>query len=455
MKPILPLFVAIMLLLQYNSTAQCTGFDVQINKSTDTACHGQPIYMSGVATNSNATINWVVPPNNTAINNSVTIGAQNISQAARGYYYVTAILGQCVARDTIFLEIGMAPSQPTLSFNTPICEGDTLVATITPQTNYPWLTYGLHDGITGQQISPTQVTKIANASLSTNVPDPLLGVVADSVGCYTYDVYYFVGGEINETPAKPNATSNSPVCGSGNLDLFGGGQPWMYNYEWIGPSGTYNTQNISIPFAQHPKGKFEYRLRYNNNGCYSEYDTVSVEVSNPTTPKVQMVANPGFNVGPYTPITFTANVLDTGATVNYQWYKNLVAVPGGTNKTLTLSTSTDLQTGDVMTVRINTEPACATIKQVDSPPQTININLSVNNLSDNDINLYPNPVHDMLVITGLEKGAEVSVSTITGKQVAVDVTRDGTKIIINTSGLAEGNYILRSGNSAVRFIKAK
>lgn len=378
--------------------------------------------MAAFASNSNATIEWLIPGN--YVLNGQSIYSNSISTTDMGVYIATASYGSCVAK-------------------------------IVPQVSHNWLTYGLHDSW-GQQLSPTQVTKIVNANLQ-NLSSPLLGVVADSVGCLSYYARYFGTGDIIEVPNKPQLTSNSPVCNGGDVKISSGEQPWsLWGFDWTGPGGNkYLNSDLIFSSSQHPKGTSQYILRLTNNGCFSEPDTINVAVGIPTSPKVAITANPGFNTGPYVPVTYTANVLDTGATVSYQWYKSLGAIPGATNKTLKLTTQTDIQAGEILTVRINTDPVCATTNTADSPPQTIGINLGIDDVNNNEIRLYPNPVHDVLTVSGLEKGATITITTITGKQVEADIVYGEDKAIIHTEQLADGNYLLRSGDHIVRFVKAQ
>lgn len=439
---------ATLLLFSSNIKAQCTGFDVQIQVSTDTACAGDPLQFNAFCTNTNATIDWQIY-DNSYINNTYSIYTSSLAQSYSGRYIAYANYGSCYASDTVYVNVGAYPPSPNINSNSPVCEGQTLTITMVPQVNHSWLQYAYFDQ-NNNKIGSTSTINIPNVTAVGGTG--YLCYIYDTVGCGSGTYFY---AHVFPTPAKPNAASNSPVCNAGNLQLS---TPYIdpsYNYVWTGPGGAkYYTKDVTINGPVAP-GKHKYIVKADFNGCESEADTIDVEVGLPTTPKVAISANPGFNVGPYVPVTYTANTLDTGTTTTYQWYKNLVAIPGATNKTVTLINETDIKAGEALTVRINSNPICAVTNTADSPPQTIVINLGVDDINDNEIALYPNPVHDVLFVTGLERNAPVSITTISGKEIAVPVTTDGDRIRIETAQLPAGTYLLRSNGRAASFVKEK
>lgn len=451
LKPLITVF-AVFLTTLTDVNAQCSGFGVQILRSTDTVCIGDPFTFQAAMTNSSSTINWILP-DNSVINNSYSIGASSATLSMQGWYTCIAQYGSCSDTDKYYLRIGAHPQQPYLTNNGPICEGDTLIITINTITSYSWLHYSLADmnGV----LSSTAVTKFPNATLANNAKT-YYGTVYDSVGCPSfYNSTYINQGVLLNKPAKPKATSNSPVCNGGDILLLGPvvNNPY-YSYLWTeqGNSNTYSSIYVNITNPVTP-GTYQYYLQIKYFNCLSEADTVYVDVGQPTTPKVSITASPSTTVGPYTPITLTAKCTDTGSIVQYQWYKNLLPIPGATNKTLHVTAMTDVINNDAITVQITTKPLCAIDTTASSSAATININLDVNNVQADHFSLYPNPVKDVLTITGIDPNEGISITSVTGRRYNLPVSQDNKKVQISTQQLPAGVYLLRCGEQMTNFVK--
>ena len=72
---------------------------------------------------------------------------------------------------------------------------------------------------------------------------------------------------------------------------------------------------------------------------------------------------------------------------------------------------------------------------------------STENISANQILIYPNPTQDVLLINGIE-AQDLRVFDL---QCRLLKTENGTQV--NVSDLAEGTYLLQVGTQVVRFIK--
>ena len=72
---------------------------------------------------------------------------------------------------------------------------------------------------------------------------------------------------------------------------------------------------------------------------------------------------------------------------------------------------------------------------------------STENISANQILIYPNPTQDVLLINGIE-AQDLRVFDLQGRLLK---TENGTQL--NVSDLAEGTYLLQVGTQVVRFIK--
>ncbi|MDR1682026.1 MAG: T9SS type A sorting domain-containing protein, partial [Candidatus Symbiothrix sp.] len=73
----------------------------------------------------------------------------------------------------------------------------------------------------------------------------------------------------------------------------------------------------------------------------------------------------------------------------------------------------------------------------------------IKNIDAARIALYPNPASGKLVVSGLAKPAQATVSDLTGKTVLSQVAKDE----INVAGLSSGVYFLKINNQTIKFIK--
>ena len=72
---------------------------------------------------------------------------------------------------------------------------------------------------------------------------------------------------------------------------------------------------------------------------------------------------------------------------------------------------------------------------------------AVENVTSQDIVVYPNPTQDVLLINGIE-AQDLRVFDLQGRLLK---TENGTQV--NVSNLAEDTYLLQVGTQVVRFIK--
>lgn len=69
-----------------------------------------------------------------------------------------------------------------------------------------------------------------------------------------------------------------------------------------------------------------------------------------------------------------------------------------------------------------------------------------------EVKVYPNPAQDVLYVNGIEKGTMVTVIDYSGK-VRFEQKAADDKVEISVSNFNDGNYLLKIGNKAVKFIK--
>lgn len=220
-----------------------------------------------------------------------------------GVYELTATLDGCSASAvTATANVKAKPSQPTISNNGPLCTGETAVLSTTDIADqYVWTGVSGFTG-TGNQVSIATV---------------------DASKAGEYQLYVVINGcqselatttlEINEKPALPVITNNSPLCSGETLELssniFIGGI-----YTWYGPTGTVlgGTDNLTLNNIQ-VNQQGDYSIEVVVNGCKSDRASSTVSVKQ-TPAQATIASNSPVCVGEN--IQLTANTV-IGAT--YAW----------------------------------------------------------------------------------------------------------------------------------------
>ncbi|MAX82308.1 MAG: hypothetical protein CL843_19290 [Crocinitomicaceae bacterium] len=196
------------------------------------------------------------------------------------------------------------------------------------------------------------------------------------------------------TFVQPSASNDvQEVCGN--------------EYTWI-DGNTYTTNNNTATYTL-----------TNASGC----DSV-------------VTLNLTLNPLPTPTITQNGNTLTTDAYSAYQWYFNGTAITGATNQTYTAT-----QDGEY-TVSVTDNNGCS-----DSSDAFNVTNTGINNLSETNIHLYPNPTSGKLTITAppTEQGS-VTVYNVMGSEVFSLKTASLNNLGIDLSGQPQGVYLVKIMN---------
>ncbi len=259
------------------------------------------------------------------------------------------------------LEIKLRPLKPVATGNTPLCTGGTLnlgALSPTPGVSYGWTGPG---GFISGSAAPTR------ANMTTAQSGNYIATVALN-GCASSDT---LAVTVYAPTPKPTATSNSPVCADGDINLSAGGVSGA-NYTWEGPLlFTANGQTVTRHFASLTHGG-NYTVRATVNGCASEPDTVNVVVQQ--GPKVFIYPNPGDTICAGMPLTFSAAHQNAGSNPTFQWYKNgaFTGATGNTYKPASVITGDTfyvrMSAGTVCNTPISSKPVRLTVLPALSPP---------------------------------------------------------------------------------------
>jgi hypothetical protein len=194
-----------------------------------------------------------------------------------------------------------------------------------------------------------------------------------------------------------------------------------------------------------------YRIRVvsSNPALTSADNNFNITISTSLVPSVTVNVTPGLNVGPFTPITFTAIPSGGGVNPSFQWRKNGVDIAGETNPVYVGVTNVSLMTGDKVTVLLTSSASCAAPDTANSTQQTINVNLGVNDIADvREIKLYPNPNSGKFTLTAPARAeASIEVLNVSGQAVfqtsATPVNGTVRTEISLDSKLSNGIYMIR------------
>ncbi|HEY9177702.1 MAG TPA: T9SS type A sorting domain-containing protein [Flavipsychrobacter sp.] len=433
------------------AVAQCTGFSVSVNRNTDTMCVGDFLYLSPNLSHPGSSVNWRLPNGNLTGTSSIFKIA---SPTDTGWYTVIADNGTCKDSARYRVRIGEHLYLNAFNSNTPICRKETVTLQIVPPYSFTGMIYEFRDPGNGRLAAGTSDTyTLPNVQAQTA---DYTAYFYDSIGCKSHPATRYIVVYNDTVPPVPSATTNSPVCDKGDLK-FSGISPGTpdYGFRWSAWSGAvYHKQHLTIPqsFSTQP-GVYPYILQIANGYCISAPFHIDFVIAVPTAPAVSVSAYPGLNVGPYTPINFTALVANEGPNTTYQWYRNSTAIPGGTNRTIILATVSDVQAGDKIFVKVNTDPPCATINTATSPEVTVGVNVGIPEVDTETLVFYPNPVNDILTVQGIDLGADVVVYNTSGIRMLLPMQTDKTEVVLETSTLPAGLYILRNGSKTIRFVK--
>ena len=250
-----------------------------------------------------ATYHWSGPNGYTGIGSPSVL--TNVTTQASGLYSVYASIGACVTTSTHnnFL-VDSTPEVPLVSNNGPICSDSTL--RLYSDDNTAAVTYGWN----------------GPASFTSNVQNPVIYNTTTSMNgnytvtatlglCSSSAVTYVL---INQTPKFGVASSNSPVCAGGLLNLHASFTPYTGIFHWSGPNSfSALLQNPSIVNVT-TLASGTYYVYEILNGCTS--DTISTTVLINRTPGIPLATS---NAPICEGDTLKLFVTDTTAGVTYNW----------------------------------------------------------------------------------------------------------------------------------------
>ncbi len=219
---------------------------------------------------------WIGP--NNFISNLQNPAISNPTFAAAGDYIVDATYLNCLVKDTVSVSILTPSFTVSASGNNPVCNGGTFVMTSSGSASGISYTWSGPFGFSASG-SNTNLSNVTTANAGDYV------VTGSFNGCSVKDTLTLV---VNPLPAKPQASSNTPICSGSTLNLTGSTTGVTYN--WTGPNSfTSSAQNPSITnTTTAASGDYIVTVTLTSTGC-SAKDTETVLVK--PTPVVFATSN--------------------------------------------------------------------------------------------------------------------------------------------------------------------
>ena len=204
------------------------------------------------------------------------------------------------------IRVKAAPAAFSNSSNSPVCTGTTL------QLNGNSSSSGVSWAWTGPNSfsSAAEDTTITNASMS-HAGNYILTATLNSTGCSLSDTTTVV---MRQTPNKPTAASNSPVCELDSLKLTSTTTTNGVSYSWSGPSYSSATQNPTVTGSAASTHAGDYISTVTINGCSNRDTTTVLVLPKPAKPTAAATNSP---LCAHQDLQLTASTVN-GAT--YTWF---------------------------------------------------------------------------------------------------------------------------------------
>lgn len=429
-----------------------------VSASTNSpVCQGSPLQLSIGSATSGVTYSWAGPNGYSSANQNNTIS--NPTPAASGQYIATVDLNGCTHKDTVSVVVGSMPSPPSVSYNNPICLGDTLKLQASGPAGsvYTWVgKNGFSSGVqnperVNMQYADTGVYKVYLEVNGCTSPEDSVRVTLNPNPFVVIQV--LPGDTICQgAPTAFTAFPNNH-----------GGTP---QYQWYINNQAATTGNIFSSSSLNDGDIVRCEMtEYTKCGVpyTDESNDVEMHVLPWLSPSVTITADPNRPLEEDEYVIFTATPVDAGALPEYQWKRNGNDIVGAKGKTWSANTLND---NDKISVEVISTYKCPQPATAMSNVVTVNVLTGVNSISGKgqDISLYPNPNNGRFVLEapGLEVRGEVKVTVLNavGQVVysePVNITREGLHHEIDIHDVAAGVYLLRlqaeEWTGAVRFTK--
>lgn len=405
--------------------------------SNTPVCPGGTINLTSSSSTPGVSYTWAGPASYSSNTQNPSITGANAANG--GTYSVTASLNGCTsAPATTVVQVFITTPTPTAGANTPVCAGTTLnlTANTINGATYSWTG-------PGSFTSNLQNPAIAGATSATA---GIYSVTATLNGCTslpgTVQVVVVNAPYVNIFPSPKDS-----ICTGGTIRVVAsaGNAGSSPQYQWYknnvlipGATGTSYTTGTVVDYDV-------FTCEMTSSGvCAASYKDTSnslpIRVLPYLAPSVSITANPNTTVPSGTMINFKATPVNGGAKPTYQWTRNGTNIGGALSDVWGAST---LSNGDDICVTMTSSYLCPNPTTAKSNCIKVSIETTgINSVWKEKIpDIYPNPTKDKLIIDGITKGVMIQLYDALGR-VVITQTADHETVMINTAGLAPGNYVL-------------
>ncbi|MCP4120126.1 MAG: T9SS type B sorting domain-containing protein, partial [Bacteroidetes bacterium] len=181
-----------------------------------------------------------------------------------GEYTVIATIGSCMTTTTIVVEIGEG-LPVDISYESQVCEGDTLIINLTGGTQFNW------EGPSGFSSNEQNVQILeANMAITSGTYSV---TVSDDLGCEN-----MLSADIQVVRIPDLVlSSNSPVCKGSILELYASGGD---NYSWTGPNGFISDEANPVISALNSfdPGSYTFTVEVSSGEECNAVESIEIEV---------------------------------------------------------------------------------------------------------------------------------------------------------------------------------
>ncbi|MBK7184242.1 MAG: PKD domain-containing protein, partial [Bacteroidetes bacterium] len=357
---------------------------VSIATATSTICTGQSVTFTATPTNGGTTpsYQWQVNAGNVGTN-SATFTSTTLANGD----VVTVIMtsnASCASPTTatsnsitMTVSASVVPAVSIAASATTICSGASVTFTATPTNggttpSYQWQ---VNAGNVGTNSATFTSTTLNNGDVVTVIMTSNSSC-ASPLTATSNSVTMIVGASV--VPAVSIAASATTICSGASVTFTatptnGGTTP---SYQWQVNAGNVGTNSATFTSTTLNNGDVVTVIMTSNSSCASPVtatsNSVTMIVGTSVVPSVSIVASSS-TICSGASVTFTATPTDGGTTPSYQWQVN--SVNAGTNSAT--FTSTTLANGDVVTVIMTSNAACASPLTATSNTVTMTVTPSV------------------------------------------------------------------------------
>ena len=405
-------------------------------------CAGDTLKIFSTNSSSGVSYTWSGPASySSATQNS---SRANSTAAMTGWYKMSVDLNGCTTTDSTFANVYPIPTTPTISYNSPLCIGETLSlnATTVNGATYSWTGPGNYSANTQ---NPTR-TNMQFGDTGT------YKIVVIANGCISSEGSMKVN--LNPTPfvvilANPadSICQGDPVVFTALPNNHGGtpNYQWKVNAQNAGTGTVFNTTTLNdgdvilCEMTENTKCSVPYK---------DESNDIQMTVLPWLSPSVSITANPTHPLDQYEYVTFTAATTNAGKNPKYQWKRNGQDIVGATGNIWSANTLND---NDSISVEIISDYKCP--QPTTAKSNWIRVHLTgVDDIATiSGLKLYPNPNNGRftLIVEGVNADATLAIINTLGQTIYTErLTVNGTfKKEIDLQNVVTGIYLLRLKNN--------